>query len=129
MDMLAYVVNKYGDIPNYTVSNDQQFQAYAALQRSKPDFTLSRHGGNLALLTARLGIPTVPIFYSNDGLGYQGLLTIGNSVLRVLPRKAFLDDIAAHSSFPYKQWWLDQTDPYALTKLMERNVDAEPVCQ
>lgn len=129
MDMLAYVVNKYGDIPNYTVSNDQQFQAYAALQRSKPDFTLSRHGGNMALLTARLGIPTVPIFYSNDGLGYQGLLTIGNSILRVLPRKTFLDDIAAHSSFPYKQWWLDQTDPYALTKLMEREVDADPVCQ
>jgi nitrogenase molybdenum-iron protein alpha chain len=114
-DMLSYVVNTYGDIPNYTVSNDQNFQAYTVLKRDKPDFTLSRHGGSLALLTARLGIPTVPIFYSNDGLAYQGLLTIGRAILRILPRKAFLDDISAHSSLPYKKWWLEQNDPYALT--------------
>jgi nitrogenase molybdenum-iron protein alpha chain len=129
-DMLAYVVNTYGDIPNYTVSSDQQFQAYSALQRVRPDFVLSRHGNNMALLTARLGIPTLPIFYSNDGLGYDGLLTIGKGVLRVLARKAFVEDIAAHSSFPYQSWWLEQNDPYALTKetvVPERKNDADPV--
>jgi nitrogenase molybdenum-iron protein alpha chain len=114
-DMLAYVVNTYGDIPNYTVSSDQQYQAYSALRRVRPDFVLSRHGGNMALLTARLGIPTLPIFYSNDGLGYEGLLTIGKGVLRVLARKVFVEEIAAHSSFPYQSWWLEQNNPYALT--------------
>jgi nitrogenase molybdenum-iron protein alpha chain len=114
-DLLAHVVNTYGDIPNYTVSNDQHFQAYTALKRSRPDFTLSRHGGTVALLTAHLGIPTVPIFYSNDGLAYQGLLTIGRAILRVLPRKKFLDDVAAHSTLPYQKWWLEQNDPFALS--------------
>lgn len=131
-DMLAYVVNTYGDIPNYTVSNDQHFQAYTALHRSKPDFTLSRHGGNLALLTSHMGIPTVPIFYSNDGLAYQGLLTIGRAILRVLPRKRFLDDIAAHSPLPYKKWWMEQNNPFALSTSASEpkgNSHASAVCQ
>ncbi|MGA2654320.1 MAG: nitrogenase component 1 [Terracidiphilus sp.] len=115
-DALAHVVNTYGDIPHYTVSNDQHFQAYASLRRSKPDFVISRHLGNLALLSARLGIPVLPVFYSNDGLGYQGLLTIGQAILRVLPKKKFCEDVAAHSSFPYKKWWLEQDDPFALSR-------------
>jgi nitrogenase molybdenum-iron protein alpha chain len=115
-DMLAHVVNTYGDIPHYTVSNDQHFQAYASLRRSKPDFVISRHLGNLAVLAARLGIPVLPIFYSNDGLGYDGLLTIGQAILRVLPKKKFCEDVAAHSIFPYKKWWLEQDDPSAMSK-------------
>jgi nitrogenase molybdenum-iron protein alpha chain len=122
-DALAHVVNTYGDIPHYTVSNDQHFQAYASLRRSKPDFVISRHLGNLALLSARLGIPVLPVFYSNDGLGYQGLLTIGQAILRVLPKKKFCEDVAAHSSFPYKKWWLEQDDPFALSK--NRNLPTE----
>jgi len=112
-DLLAHVVNTYGDIPNYTVAADQQFQGYTALRRVRPDFVISRHGGNMALLTTRLGIPTLPIFYSNDGIGYEGLLTIGAGILRILARKPFLDDIAAHSTFPYRSWWLHQNDPFA----------------
>jgi len=114
-DTLAHLVDRFGDIPHFTVSNDQHFQAYAALRRSQPDFVVSRHGNTMALLAARLGIPVLPIFYSNDGLGYQGLLTIGQGILRILPRRRFCQDIAAHSSFPYKQWWLAQTDPFALS--------------
>lgn len=115
-DMLAHVVNTYGDIPNYTVSSDQQYQAYTALRRARPDFVISRHGGNMALLTARLGIPSLPIFYSNDGLGYEGLLTIGRGVERVIARKAFVEDLAKHADFPYQNWWLKESDPFALTK-------------
>ena len=114
-DTLTHLVETWGDIPNYTVSPDQHFQAHAALQRSRPDFVICRHSASLAVLGTRLGIPVLPIFYSNDGLGYDGLLTIGRAILRVLPRKRFCDDIASHSCFPYQRWWLEQTDPYALS--------------
>jgi nitrogenase molybdenum-iron protein alpha chain len=114
-DSLGHLVDAWGDVPNYTVSPDQHFQAHAALQRARPDFVVCRHSGTLAVLAGRMGIPVLPIFYSNDGLGYEGLLTIGRAILRVLPRKRFYDDIAAHSSFPYQPWWIAQTDPYALT--------------
>lgn len=118
-DTLAHLVRNYGDIPHFTVSNDQHFQGYASLRRSKPDFVVSRHGNAIALLATRLGIPVLPIFYSNDGLGYQGLITMGQSILRILPRKKFCEDVAAHSSFPYQDWWLGQTDPFALSRGVE----------
>ena len=114
-DSLTHLVETWGDIPNYTVSPDQHFQAHAALLRAKPDFVICRHSGSMAVVTARMGIPVLPIFYSNDGLGYDGLLTIGRAILRVLPRRRFCEDVAAHSHFPYQRWWLEQTDPYALT--------------
>jgi nitrogenase molybdenum-iron protein alpha chain len=113
-DSLTHLVETWGDIPNYTVSPDQHFQAHAALLRAKPDFVVCRHSGSMAVLTARMGIPVLPIFYSNDGLGYDGLLTMGRAILRVLPRRRFCADVAAHSRFPYQDWWLGQTDPYAL---------------
>ncbi|MDR3516697.1 MAG: nitrogenase component 1 [Azospirillaceae bacterium] len=114
-DSLTYLVETWGDIPHFTVSPDQHFQAHAALKRSKPDFVICRHSGTMAVLAARLGIPVLPIFYSNDGLGYEGLLTIGRAILRVLPRQRFYQDVASHSQFPYQPWWRDQTNPYALS--------------
>jgi nitrogenase molybdenum-iron protein alpha chain len=112
-DTLSNLVDGWGDIPNYTVSPDQHFQAHAALQRSKPDFVVCRHSGTFASLAARMGIPVLPIFYSNDGIGYQGLITIGRAILRVLPRRRFYEDVSAHSRFPYQKWWLEETDPFA----------------
>ncbi len=96
------------------MSPDQHFQAHAALKRANPDFVICRHTGAIAILAGRMGIPVLPIFYSNDGLGYEGLLTIGRAILRVLPRRRFYEDVAAHSRFPYQQWWLEETNPYAL---------------
>jgi nitrogenase molybdenum-iron protein alpha chain len=112
-DSLTHLVETWGDIPHFTVSPDQHFQAHAALQRARPDFVICRHSGSIAALTARMGIPVLPIFYSNDGLGYEGLLTIGRAILRILPRRRFCQDVAAHSRFPYQDWWLAQTSPYA----------------
>jgi nitrogenase molybdenum-iron protein alpha chain len=113
-DTLSHLVETWGDIPNFTVSPDQHFQAHAALQRSRPDFVICRHSGSIAVLAARMGIPVIPIFYSNDGLGYEGPLTIGRAILRILPRARFCQDVAAHSHFPYQPSWLAQTDPFAL---------------
>jgi len=113
-DSLGHLVETTGDVENFTVSPDQHFQTHAALKRSNPDFVICRHSGTTATLAGRLGIPVLPIFYSNDGLGYEGLLTIGRAILRVLPRRRFYEDVAAHSSFPYQKWWLEETNPYAL---------------
>jgi nitrogenase molybdenum-iron protein alpha chain len=108
-------VQTTGDIRHFTVSPDQHFQAHAALKRANPDFVICRHSGSMAVLAGRMGIPVLPMFYSNDGLGYEGLLTIGRAILRVLPRRRFYEDVAAHSSFPYQKWWLEETNPYALS--------------
>jgi len=114
-DSLGHLVQTTGDIANFTVSPDQHFQAHAALKRANPDFVICRHTGAIATLAGRMGFPVLPIFYSNDGLGYEGLLTIGRAILRVLPRRRFYEDVAAHSRFPYQQWWLEETNPYALS--------------
>ncbi len=113
-DSLGHLIQTTGDIEHFTVSPDQHFQAHAALKRAKPDFVICRHSGSMAILAGRMGIPVLPIFYSNDGLGYEGLLTIGRAILRVLPRRRFYEDVAAHSRFPYQKWWLEETNPYAL---------------
>lgn len=113
-DSLGHLVQTTGDIENFTVSPDQHYQAHAALVRAKPDFVICRHSGTMAILAGRLGIPVLPIFYSNDGLGYEGLITIGRAILRVLPRRRFYEDVRAHSSFPYQPWWLEETNPFAL---------------
>jgi nitrogenase molybdenum-iron protein alpha chain len=112
-DSLGHLIDATGDVPNFTVSPDQHFQAHAALKRANPDFIVTRHTGAMASLAARMGIPVLPIFYSNDGLAYEGLLTIGRAILRTLPRKRFYADVAAHARFPYSPAWLAETDPYA----------------
>jgi nitrogenase molybdenum-iron protein alpha chain len=114
-DVLRHVVDTYGDIPHYTVSNDQHFQEYIALKQAKPDFIITRHGTQVSFLAANLGVPVLQVFYSNDGFGYDGLLTIGRNILRILPMKRFCKSIQEHASFPYADWWLKQNSPFALS--------------
>jgi nitrogenase molybdenum-iron protein alpha chain len=131
-DMLAHVVDTYGDIPHYTVSNAQHFQGYASMQRSTPDFVIARHGGGIAPLAARLGIPVTQLRFFNDGVGYQGLVNMGELVLRTLPTKKFCTNLAAHSTFPYKKWWLEQNNPFALSSnvsMSEGGSHVDSVCQ
>jgi nitrogenase molybdenum-iron protein alpha chain len=113
-DTLAHMVNTYGDVPNFTVSNYQHFQLLATLQRTKPDFAIIRHGG-MAVLASRLGIPALPMVDPDYVLGYQGILNLGEAILNILPNRVFYEEIAAHTQLPYKEEWLKQTDPMALT--------------
>jgi nitrogenase molybdenum-iron protein alpha chain len=113
-DMLAESISSYGDVPHYTVSIAQHFQAYTALHRSRPDFIIARHG--MGALAARLGIPGAQIRFFNDGVGYDGMVRIGELIRRTLRTGKFSRSLAAHTSFPYKKWWLDQKDPFALSR-------------
>jgi len=112
---LEFMVNETGDVPNFSVSNRQQYQFYGLLKRVNPDFILVRHNG-LAPLASRMGIPAAPLGDEHHALGYQGIINLGETILDILAHKKFHLDLAAHIKLPYKQWWLDQKDPFVLAK-------------
>jgi len=114
-DSLAHLVDNYGDVPSFSVSNRQQYQFYGLLQRVNPDFILIRHNG-LAPLASRLGIPAAPLGDEHIAIGYQGIINLGETILDILAHKKFHEDLAAHVTLPYKKWWLDQKDPFLLAK-------------
>ncbi|MBN7773340.1 nitrogenase component 1 [Clostridium aminobutyricum] len=114
-DSLAYLVNNYGDVENFSVSNRQPHQLYALLKKAKPDFLLIRHNG-LAPLASRLGIPAAPLGDEHIAVGYEGIVNLGEAIISVLQRKKFHEDLAQHVKLPYTKWWLSQEDPYILAK-------------
>lgn len=121
-DSLSYLVDNYGDVESFSVSNRQQYQFYGLLQRVQPDFILIRHNG-LAPLASRLGIPAAPLGDEHHALGYQGILNLGESILDILAHKKFHQNLAAHVKLPYKKEWLELKDPFALAK--QQNQDGE----
>ena len=114
-DSLSHLLDTYGEVPQFTVGNRQQYQFFALLQRVKPDFIIIRHNG-LAPLAARLGIPAIPLGDEHHAVGYQGILNLGESILDVLAHKKFHQDLAAHVRLPYRKWWLEQEDPFVLAR-------------
>ncbi len=114
-DSLTHLVDNYGDVSHFSVSNRQQYQFYGLLNRVNPDFILIRHNG-LAPLASRLGIPAAPLGDEHHALGYQGMLNLGESILDILAHKKFHQDLAAHVRLPYKKEWLSQKDPFALAR-------------
>jgi len=114
-DSLGHLLQNYGEVQNFHVSNRQQYQLYGFLQRVQPDFLLIRHNG-LAPLASRLGIPAAPLGDEHIAIGYQGIINLGETILDILAHKKFHDDIKEHVKLPYKKWWLDQSDPYVLAR-------------
>jgi len=112
---LGFMVKETGDLTNFSVSSRQQYQFYGLLNRVHPDFILIRHNG-LAPLASRMGIPAAPLGDEHHALGYQGILNLGETILDILAHKKFHLDISAHTKLPYKRWWLDQKDPFILSK-------------
>jgi nitrogenase molybdenum-iron protein alpha chain len=114
-DTLAHLIDTYGDVPQFTVGNRQQYQFFALLERVKPDFIIIRHNG-LAPLASRMGIPAIPLGDEHIAVGYQGIVNLGESILDVLAHRKYHQDIAEHVKLPYKKWWLEQKDPFVLGK-------------
>ncbi|AIQ63028.1 nitrogenase [Paenibacillus stellifer] len=114
-DSLGHLIENYGEVPSFNVSNRQQYQFYGLLQEVKPDFILIRHNG-LAPLASKLGIPAAPLGDEHVAIGYDGIVNLGEAILDILAHKKFHDDLKKHAKLPYKQWWLDQQDPYILSK-------------
>lgn len=114
-DSLGHLVDTYGNVEHFHVSNRQQYQLYAFLQQVKPDFLIIRHNG-LAPLASRLGIPSAPLGDEHIAVGYDGMINLGETILDILAHKTFHEDIKAHVKLPYKKWWLDQKNAYILAQ-------------
>lgn len=123
-DSLGHLNDNYGGVPHFHVSNRQQYQLYAFLKQSKPDFLIIRHNG-LAPLASRLGIPAAPLGDEHTAVGYQGIINIGEIILEILAHKKFHDDIKSHVKLPYTKWWLKQKDAYILSRHPEVLAEAE----
>jgi len=115
LDSLAQLVDTHGDVKFFSVANRQQYLLPALLRRVNPDFLLIRHNG-LAPLASRLGIPAIPLGDEHHPLGYQGLLNMGESIVGILARRKFHQDLAEHVKLPYSKWWLSQDDPFVLAR-------------
>ena len=76
---------------------------------------LIRHNG-LAPLASKLGIPAAPLGDEHIAVGYDGMINLGETILDILARKKFHNDIKEHVRLPYTKWWLEQDDPYILNK-------------
>ncbi|MDR3206516.1 MAG: hypothetical protein LBT41_05455 [Candidatus Methanoplasma sp.] len=114
-DTLAFLVDNYGDIEDFTVSVRQPYQFYTTLKKVKPDFITIRHNG-LAPVASRLGIPSIPLGDEHQAIGYQGVINMGFIILAVMKRQRFHQDLAKHVKSPYSQWWTAQTDANILSK-------------
>jgi nitrogenase molybdenum-iron protein alpha chain len=115
-DTLGHLIDTYGDIEHLSVANGQPYQLFNLLKRVDPDFIVIRHGG-LSPLASRLGIAALPLEGdSNLPVGYQGLIDLGEEILSVLAQRKFHEDLAAHTTLPYKKSWLEQQDPFALAR-------------
>ncbi|WP_182187969.1 nitrogenase component 1 [Pectinatus frisingensis] len=114
-DSLGHLLKHYGNVENFHVSNRQQYQLYAFLQKVHPDFMLIRHNG-LAPLASRLGIPAAPLGDEHIAIGYQGIINLGETILDILARKKYHDSIKKHVTLPYTDWWLKQEDAYILAR-------------
>jgi nitrogenase molybdenum-iron protein alpha chain len=116
-DTLGHLIDTYGDIEHLSVANGQPYQLFNLLKRVNPDFIIIRHGG-LAPLASRLGVPALPLEGDSSlPVGYQGIIDLGEEILSVLAQRKFHEDLAAHTTLPYKQSWLDEQDPFALARV------------
>ncbi|MDF2505838.1 MULTISPECIES: nitrogenase component 1 [Clostridium] len=114
-DSLKFLVDNYGDVSKFSVSNGQQYQFYGLLKNINPDFIIIRHNG-LAPLASRMGIPAAPLGDGHHAVGYQGIINLGETILEILARKKFHQDLSENVELPYTDWWLNQKDPYVLAK-------------
>lgn len=118
-DVLAHVVNTYGDVKNYNVCNKQAYELVNILNRVRPDIMIARHTG-MTHWAVKLGIPSLLMDDEQFSFGYQGLLNYAERILETLDTTEFVTNIATHSKIPYTKWWLEQ-NPFVF--LGEKNND------
>lgn len=112
INTLNYLVEKLGNVPNYSVCNKQPYQVVKFLQRLNPDVLIVRHAG-LSTFGYKLGIPTIVEGDSNKCVGYDGLIELGYRIQRVFQTRKLIKNISEYTELPYTEWWLDEkTDPF-----------------
>lgn len=108
-DTLGRLIHERGDIANFTVCNRQPYQMLKVIRDANPDLLIVRHM-NMTIMGTKLGIPTVLEGDVNVSAGYDGLVGLGERLLKAARGKRLLRNIADHVEWPYTDWWLDQDD-------------------
>ena len=103
---LAHSVENYGDI-NYSVCDKQAHQLTRQLYKLRPDIFIARHNG-MAVLGAKLGIPTFFVGSEHIGIAYDGLLNYGQEIINTVTNRTFVKNLAQYVRLPYKEKWLHQ---------------------
>jgi nitrogenase molybdenum-iron protein alpha chain len=111
IDSLSHLVASHGDIENFTVCNKQPYQVVKILEKLKPDVMIVRHM-NMAVLGAKLGIPSVNDGDVNISAGYDGLARLGERLYQAAQAKKLFQNVARHYETPYSDWWLNEEDPF-----------------
>jgi nitrogenase molybdenum-iron protein alpha chain len=122
LDSLGNLVASKGEIGNYTVCNKQPYQVFKLLKAAKPDILIVRHG-NMTIVGAKLGIPTMNDGDVNISAGYDGLVQLGRRLINAAKTKKLFENVARHYENPYTNWWLEQADPFYFEK--KRDEDGE----
>ncbi len=113
-DLLAQTVKHYGDVPNFSICNKQEYELVNVLNRLRPDLLLARHGG-MTLWGAKLGIPSLLIGDEHYSMGYEGILRYGERILETIENDEFVKNLEKHAVNPYTKWWLSQAPDTFLT--------------
>jgi nitrogenase molybdenum-iron protein alpha chain len=108
---LGNLVKNHGNIENFSVCNKQPYQVYKILQKLQPDIMIVRHM-NMAVLGAKLGVPTMNDGDVNISAGYDGLLRLGERLYQATRAQKLFQNIARHFRTPYSDWWLSQENPF-----------------
>jgi nitrogenase molybdenum-iron protein alpha chain len=108
-------VDDYGDVPNISICNKQEYELVNVLSRIHPNLLLARHGG-MTLWGAKLGIPSLLIGDEQWGMGFAGVVRYGEAILETLENDEFVSNLAKHAINPYTKWWLAQSPFYFLEK-------------
>jgi len=108
---LLNLVKGHGNVENFSVCNKQPYQVYKILQKLKPDIMIVRHM-NMAVLGAKLGIPSMNDGDVNISAGYDGLLRLGERLYQATKAQKLYRNVARHFITPYSDWWLAQENPF-----------------
>jgi len=105
------LVKNHGNVDNFSVCNKQPYQVYKILEKLKPDIIIVRHM-NMAVMGAKLGVPTINDGDVNVSVGYDGLLRLGERLYQATKSQKLFQNIAKHFNSPYSDWWLSQENPF-----------------
>ena len=109
VNTLNELVGSVGEIENFNVCNKQPYELVKLLKGADPDFMIVRHQG-LTVLGYKLGVPTIFEGDANYTVGYDGVVRLGERLWEAYLTRKFNENVAAHSSFPYTDWWLNEVD-------------------
>jgi nitrogenase molybdenum-iron protein alpha chain len=107
VNSLANMVRVTGDVENYTVCNKQPYEFIHILKELKPEVLVVRHP-QIGIVGTKLGIPSFYVTDANLGIGYDGVIRLGEKIYETIKTRKWVDKIARHARLPYTKWWLEQ---------------------